>query len=150
MQIQSRGDSLGTQFQAQGIASFNEFELFSSLTTIAVYAFYNCRQLVEIKLPNGLRKMPQAMFNNCISLPTITIPASVTEIVQVAFQNCTGLREMIFMGTTPPTVGNLALGQTNFTFPIYVPDSAVATYKAASSWSSYANRVKGISERPTQ
>ena len=122
--------------------------MFSGLTTAAIYTFYNCRQLVEIKLPTRLAKLPQAMFNNCIALPTITIPASVTEIVQVAFQSCTGLQEMIFLGTTPPVVGNQALGQLNYTFPIYVPDSAVATYKAASSWSSYASRVKGISERP--
>lgn len=142
--------SLGTQFQAMSMTSFNEFELFSSLTTIAVYAFYNCRQLVEIKLPNGLRRMPQAMFSNCTSLPTITIPASVTEIVLVAFQGCVGLTEMIFIGSTPPSLGNQALGQTSYTFPIYVPDESVSAYKAASGWSNYANRVKGISERPTQ
>ncbi len=60
---------------------------------------------------------------------------------------------MIFEGTTPPTLsGGLPLGNTNYTFPFYVQDAAVDTYKGSTfaNFTGYANRVKGISERPTE
>ena len=59
------------------------------------------------------------------------------------------LTEIIFLGSTPPTVGNGGLG-TNLSFPIYVPDDAVEAYKAALTTNNYASRVKPISERPTE
>ena len=31
---------------------------------------------------------------------------------------------------------------------IYVPDALVNDYKAATNWSTYADRIKGISELP--
>ena len=77
------------------------------------------------------------------------MPSTVTSIATLAFGGCSSLTEMIFVGTTPPTLETNALGQ-GYTFPIYVPDEAVSTYKAASGWSGYASRVKGISERPTE
>lgn len=33
---------------------------------------------------------------------------------------------------------------------IYVPDESVATYKAATGWSSYASKIKGKSELPDE
>jgi hypothetical protein len=31
---------------------------------------------------------------------------------------------------------------------IYVPDALVNSYKSASNWSTYADRIKGLSELP--
>jgi hypothetical protein len=35
------------------------------------------------------------------------------------------------------------------TYPIYVPDSLVSSYKSASGWSSMQNRIFSINDKPT-
>lgn len=62
------------------------------------------------------------------------------------FYGCTVLSSITINATTPPTIGNNVLQAANNAY-FYVPDEAVAAYKAAPTWSSYANRVKGISEK---
>ena len=50
---------------------------------------------------------------------------------------------MTFNSTTPPTLYEYDLDNTN-DCPIYVPAGSVETYKAASGWSEYANRIQAI------
>lgn len=52
---------------------------------------------------------------------------------------------VIVHSTTPPAMswGN------NFISAFYVPDSAVEDYKSATGWSSFASKIKGLSELPT-
>lgn len=65
-----------------------------------------------------------------------------------AFQNDSSLISLVINNTTPPTLGSEAFRGTPSTMSIYVPDSAVDTYKAASGWSSYESRIKPMSELP--
>lgn len=53
---------------------------------------------------------------------------------------------MLMTTTTPPTVS--ASAPKWGTYPIYVPDEAVETYKAASGWSNAADYIKPLSEYP--
>ena len=65
-----------------------------------------------------------------------------------AFNGCKALETLVIKATTPPSLYNTAvLGDTN-NCPIYVPDASVEAYKTATNWSSYASRIKGISELP--
>jgi hypothetical protein len=94
-------------------------------------------------------------------LTKLVIPSTVTSIGILAFQNCTDLQWIELQGNTPPTAAfnggstaaNGIMGadvstlQTRGTW-IYVPDSVVGTYKAATGWSVYADRIKKVSERP--
>lgn len=108
--------------------------------------------LRQLTMHPGIDTLGERAFFNCNALISVVFPASVTKILTATFSGCSGLTEMVFLGQTPPTLANVSnsLGSNSYNWPIYVPDESVSAYKAASGWSNYASRVKGISERPTQ
>lgn len=77
-------------------------------------------------------------------LEEMVIPASVTLIKGYALYNYSALSKIICHPTTPPTLESYAFNGS--TCPIYVPDASVEAYKTAANWSSYASRIKGLSE----
>ena len=115
------------------------------------YMFRYCTGLVDVHIPQGIKILSVGMFYQASNIRSVSFPSSITNINRDTFYSVNGIQELIFEGTTPPTLNNAAsaLGSTTLTFPIYVPDSAVEAYKAATTWAGYASRVKGISERPT-
>ena len=46
--------------------------------------------------------------------------------------------------TTPPVIFSNTFAK-NYTYPIYVPAESVDAYKAATNWSSLADRIRPIS-----
>lgn len=148
----SRGSSFDWEGFAKGMVSRNlsgEWVLPMGITRIGNYAFYQAASSLNLSLvlPNTTTIIQSNAFSSCTSLVSITIPSSLTSIGTNAFSNCSRLERMIFEGSTPPALGNsTALGQTTYTFPIYVPDESVDTYKAATNWSGYASRIKPLSE----
>ena len=57
-------------------------------------AFYNCKGLTEIVIPETITVIPESAFNNCVGLKKVVIPDKVTSIEQGAFNNCTGLTQL--------------------------------------------------------
>ena len=131
------------------IINFNELEFFN-VGIIQASAFFNCINLEEIKLPNNLLKLNgSANFQGCASLKKIDIPSTVTNIGSNCFVGCTSVQYAIIRAAIPPTLGNAsAFGARGTTYPIYVPDQSVATYKAANNWNNeiIVDRIKSISE----
>ena len=60
------------------IVSFDEFEHFSSVTTIPSGFFSACELLESVKLPESVMEIENYAFENCISLKSIVIPEGVT------------------------------------------------------------------------
>lgn len=106
-------------------------------TTMGAYCLQNVKTLTSLTLMNSVTTIEHEAFMETSGLTTLTIPSSVTQIDYWAFTRCKGLTEVIFEGTTPPTFTN-QYGWTNGVFHdycppvIYVPDSAVSTYRAIS------------------
>jgi hypothetical protein len=69
----------------------------------------------------------------------ILFPAQVTTIGAVGQK----VGNIIFEETTPPTTFSL---ESDFSYGIYVHDSAVNTYKTAEGWSSYSSSIFPISQ----
>lgn len=119
--------SISTWFQTNTkITSFTEFVNFSGIMILGGSAFYGCTSLAEIALPASLEGIGKSVFRGCKSLQYIRIEA-----------------------TTPPT-----LSETN-AIPstigaIYVPNKSVSAYQAATNWSNFATKIKGISEMPAE
>ncbi len=114
----------------------------NNVTSIST-SFKNCKSLKSIGL-GKITKISTYEFQGCSALTTVTIPATVTKIQNWAFTECANLKEVILESTSPCTIYNnsfatsvLAASPVTYVDVIYVPDSAVAAYKAASNWSTY-------------
>ena len=66
-----------------------------SVISIGDKAFFNCKGLTFINIPNSVTSIGASAFYSCSSLTTITIPNSVTSIGASAFSHCTGLTSII-------------------------------------------------------
>ncbi|CAJ1956535.1 unnamed protein product [Cylindrotheca closterium] len=66
----------------------------SRVDTITSKSFKNCRLLMSVSLPLGLKVIGESAFEKCTSLKTIGIPSSVNVIHYGAFRQCTGLQTM--------------------------------------------------------
>ena len=77
----------------------------------------------------------------------VDIPENVTSIGSYAFYGCKSLQYIRIEATTPPTLSSTTAIPSTIG-AIYVPDESVAAYQAATNWSSFASKIKGISEMP--
>lgn len=79
----------------------------------------------------------------------IVFPERLSELKDNAL-GCTAAMTYVFTSTTPPSVtgnGQITTDITNS--KIYVPDSALADYKAATGFSTYASYIYPVSELPS-
>lgn len=125
------------------------------LATLPYRFFRGCSSLVKVVLPESITEIGAQAFYECSSLPSITIPSSVTYIERISFYRCVNLTKMIVLPTTPPGLyagsgsNDFLGGVTSSLFRIYVPDSAVDTYRTASGWSYRAGIILPISNLPS-
>ena len=128
----------------------------AATTTIGMYCFQNVSSTISaLTIENTVTTIEHEAFMETAKLTTLTIPSNVTQIDFWAFTRCNGLQEVIFEGTTPPTFTNQHSGVFHDYCPpvIYVPDSAVAAYRAigGSVWTNQTwstNIIQPISNRP--
>ena len=114
----------------------------SRLTEISNYAFYYCRNLASITIPETVTSIGTYAFESCISLTgSLTIPAGVTQIRTNTFYNCrftsvtilgnvTTIDNMAFYGCTtltditlPATV--TSIGQSAFNSCLILPSITI-------------------------
>ncbi len=57
----------------------------------ADYLYLNGSLITELKIPDGVTKIPYNAFKNQLSIISVTIPSSVTNIGGGAFSGCTGI-----------------------------------------------------------
>ena len=99
---------LGTVFRYQRtITSFDELQYFTGLTSIGDQAFYNCRKLTSIIIPNSVTSIGSAAFRTCDDLTSLTIGNSVTSIGGYAFAECAKLTS-IFIPKAVTSIGSNA------------------------------------------
>ena len=79
-------------------------------------------------------------------MTSVTIGNSVTNIGQMAFYDCTNLTEIDFSThTTVPTLNSTtAFDNTSANLAIKVPLALVDEWKAATNWSTYADKIMGV------
>ena len=65
-----------------------------TVTGIDKSAFYGCRNIKTVTIPNGVKSIGDNAFGNCSALESITIPNSVTSIGSSAFYKCTSLTSL--------------------------------------------------------
>ena len=118
----------------------------NSVTSIAGRAFYGCTGLTSITIPNSVTSIGDSAFSNCTGLTSITIGNSVTSIGGYAFYYCTGLTEIDFSthNAVPTLADTSAFDNTSASLVIKVPSALLDEWKAATNWSTYADKIVGV------
>ena len=65
------------------------------VTAIGSFAFYECYEVISIKLPNTVAFIDKNAFESCINLTSINIPSSIKKIEYGAFSYCHSLKSVI-------------------------------------------------------
>ena len=96
-----------------------------SVTNIAYQAFYNCYNLTNATLCNGVTTIGSFALDLCTLLPSITIPGTVTSIGQNAFNGCSALTSVtIANGVT--SIGDYAFDGCSSLTCVTIPNSVTS------------------------
>ena len=141
-------------------------------TSIGNYGFYNCSVLTGINLPNAT-SIGNYGFYNCSVLTSLNLPSVVTvgeyafrqlyalTVVDFgkvesfglyAFSSCSALTSIVIRQSEKVCSMATSYGQAALytscrnLASIYVPDALVDSYKSTTGWSSYASKIKPLSE----
>ena len=123
-------------------SSLTNITIPEGVTSIGVNAFIHCECLENITIPEGVNTIGGSAFAYCESLRSIVIPKSVTTIDRGAFAYCRRLTDIYCKPTTPPTLGQEVFSSA-YVPSIFVPQTSVGAYKAASSWKAYVQQIVG-------
>ena len=119
----------------------------SSLWRIGSWAFYNCHQLQDLTIPEGVTEVGDAAFYGCTYLEDMVLPSTIQEIGDNGFALCAKLQKIHVKATTPPTIQAKTFFDVNRQIPVYVPDNAVEAYKDDPYWQEFD--IQGESKAPS-
>lgn len=123
-------------------SSLTNITIPEGVTSIGDSAFIHCECLENITIPEGVNTIGISAFAYCESLRSIVIPKSVTTIDKGAFAYCRRLTDIYCKPITPPTLG-LDMFSSAYVPSIFVPQTSVGAYKAATGWKNYADQIVG-------
>lgn len=171
-QVESGVTSIGNNAFYK-VKNLSKVILPEGLTTINANAFYMCYDLSEVSIPETVTTIGAEAFyvnNWTVTQPSgeLIIPQSViaigafafrcmpntiikykpeVDIPRFAFYNCSNLTDFVILNVSRV----IGLGEKAFTYcdalkNIYVPDELLDEYKVSDVWSTFADRIKPLSE----
>ena len=108
-----------------------------ALWRIGNWAFYNCHELQNLLIPEGVTEIGDAAFYGCVYLQDMVLPGTIETIGDNAFALCSKLQKITVLSTTPPTIEAKTFYDVNRAIPVYVPAEAVADYKNDRYWKEF-------------
>ena len=106
---------------------------------IASYAFYVCKALTSVVIPEGVATIGRGAFESCVNLSEVSIPSSVTTIGIEAFADCSELASVtipegvttikisVFRGCSSLTLVTIPEGITTIEFSAFRGCSRLAS-----------------------
>lgn len=101
-----------------------------NVTSIGEAAFYSCKDLVSISIPNSVKSIGRVAFYNCLGLKTVTIPNSVITIGNAAFGDCQNI-EYLTISNSITTINENAFSWCTSLKNLEIPNSVVNIGKGA-------------------
>ena len=136
----------GAAAPENGGANFAPAAATSALWRIGNWAFYNCHQLQHLSIPESVTEIGDAAFYGCTYLEDMTLPSSMRKIGDNTFALCSKLQKIHVRALVPPIICAKTFYDVNRAIPVYVPDEAVADYKADTYWQEF--NIVGESNTP--
>ena len=110
--------------------NLNSIDIPNSVTTIGDSAFGACSSLTNINIPNSVTTIGKDAFAFCYSLTSINIPNSVTTIGDYAFNGCASLTS-INIPNSVTTIGKGAFSGCDSLTSINIPNSVTTIREGA-------------------
>lgn len=122
------------------------------------YAFRGCTSLVNLALPKGTNVYTQ-VFDGCSNLEKLDLGGNSGSLSANSLKNAPKLNVLVLRSTSVKTLANInafdntcfASGKSGGT--LYVPNSLISSYQAASNWSTILgytnNQIKSIESTHT-
>lgn len=168
--------SVVNKLSFKGCSAIESFD-FSRVTSIALGAFVSALSGIDLICPaltsvtgaafygSGVKRVLDmgsvatfpyssdneqtgGVFANSLNLELAILPSTTSEL-RSTFENCKALRICVVKATTPPTHNGYVFNGASSLETIYVPDTSVNAYKAATNWKNHASMIKGISSFAT-
>ena len=123
----------------------------TTITTDASSAFAYMSSVKELDLPNlTTASNMDGTFSNCAMAARINLSSlGATSIKRYCFANCYALHTLIlggdFKALETTNAFSWAGSRAEKPFCIYVPDELVDTYKTATNWITYADKIRPMS-----
>ena len=109
------------------------------VTRIGDQAFYECRELTSVTIPEGVTAIGNEAFGRCYELTSVIIPGSMKTIGEAAFQNCYKLNSISCYAEEPPAMEseNAFEGSVYNNATLRVPAGSVGNYQNTTPWSKF-------------
>lgn len=133
-------------FRSMGLTSI---DIPSHIVSIGYMGYGNLDNIYSLEVPDGVQTIDGAAFCWNEDLETVTLGKGLINLAHGAFQDCQKLTTVKMMSTTPPTITNKynvadpdpfnSYGKPSLrsNITLYVPASALETYKADSYWGTF-------------
>lgn len=95
------------------------------VTEISLATFYRCSSLKSVVFGSDTTKIGEDAFYECISLQRIDLPNTVTSLGESAFEKCSSL-SIVNLSTSLKTIGNMAFDLCISLKTIYIPASVTS------------------------
>lgn len=93
------------------------------------------RDIVEYKIPTGVKTIAKNTFYNCINLESIEIPSSITSIGESAFESCISLASVTFEeGSQLTSIGDYTFSYCRSLTSITISNSVTSIGNGAFIW----------------
>ena len=131
----------------------SKYEIPKGIKIIGDEAFFECKNLEEIKIPDSVQLLGDRVFSGCDNLKKINIPDSVQSIGNSAFFKCTNLTEIKILNGVQ-SIGDSAFSLCNNLTEINIPDGVQSIGDRAFSFCinlteiTIPNSVENIGENP--
>jgi chitodextrinase len=94
----------------------------NNITSIGAYAFYGCKNLEKVTIPNTVTAIGEYAFDGCEILTDIVLPEGLVEIKNDTFKGCASLSEIVIPEGVI-TIENNAFRDCDTLNDIVIPDS---------------------------
>ncbi len=102
----------------------------NSVTSIGQWAFEGCNALTSVVIPNSVTTIGDGTFENCSCLTSVTLPDGITSIGSSAFSGCSGLTSVTLPdGVT--SIGSSAFQYCSGLTSVSIPDGVTSIGSSA-------------------